>query len=111
MHQERLAVNDVFFEDLEAELEHERYQRARDALDPSDVLAETQRLMCEITEDAMHPLWPLIQACVEHGTLQESGCTPHVSAQVGFDLLPLIDRAIGILVQERLLQETDDGPF
>jgi hypothetical protein len=110
MYQGHVDVNAYFFEDLEAEREQERYTRTRDALDVGDVLIEVESLMLSIGPYEDHPLYALVAHCVQYGTTNESGQRPHMVAQVGVDVLPLIDRAIGRLVQERLLQdEGDDG--
>ena len=39
-----------------ADRQEERRRRAREALDPSDVLAEVQSLMLGIADDTQHPL-------------------------------------------------------
>jgi hypothetical protein len=88
--------------DYHAEWHEERRRRAREALDPSDVLAEVQSLLLGIAADAQSPLWPLIEHCTRVGTTQETGKTPHVAEGVGAAFLPLIDRAITRLVTERL---------
>jgi hypothetical protein len=43
--------------DYHAEWHEERRRRAREALDPSDVLAEVQSLLLGIAADAQSPLW------------------------------------------------------
>jgi hypothetical protein len=105
MNYAHMDVNAYFFEDLAAEREHERYTRTRDALDTDDVLAEVESLMLTIARDEDHPLYALVAHCVRHGTTNETGQRPHMVATVGEAFLPLIERAIGRLVQERLLQD------
>jgi hypothetical protein len=93
-------------EDHQLRIEEERAYRAREGLDPADVLAEVQSVLLAIDDD-QHPLWPLIQHCTRVGTRQETGQRPFPCAQVGELLLPLIDRAITRLVTEALLREDD----
>jgi len=104
----RIDVNAQYFEVLEAQLEQQRYQEVRDALDPRDVLAEVQHLMLGIGRDEEHPLFPLIQACVTRGTTNECGQRPYEAALVGEACLPLIERAIGRLVHAQLMVEVED---
>jgi hypothetical protein len=85
-----------------ADRQEERRRRAREALDPSDVLAEVQSLMLGIADDTQHPLWSLLERCTRQGTATETGKTPHVAEGVGAAFLPLIDKAITRLVTERL---------
>jgi hypothetical protein len=82
--------------------EEERRRRAREGLDPSDVLSEVQSLMLGIADDRQSPLWLLVQHCTTIGTAQETGKLPHQCEGVGAAFLPLIDRAITRLVTERL---------
>jgi hypothetical protein len=82
--------------------EEERRRVAREALDPSDVLAEVQSLLLGIAADAQHPLWHLVHTCTTVGTAAETGKVPHTAEGVGAALLPLVDRAISRLVSERL---------
>jgi hypothetical protein len=109
MNHANLDVNAQYYEDLDAEREHERYARARADLNLSDVLAEVDSLVLEITDDAQHPLYGLVAHCVQYGTTHETGRRPHMAAQVGDAFLPLIERAIGRLVQAQLCQDQDDG--
>jgi hypothetical protein len=85
-----------------AEWHEERRRRAREGLDPSDILAEVQSLMLAIADDTQHPLWTLVNHCTRIGTTRETGQRPHVAEGVGAAFLPLIDRAITRLVTERL---------
>jgi hypothetical protein len=89
--------------DFAAAHEEERRRRAREGLDPSDVLSEVQSLMLAIADDTQHPLWHLVHACTTVGTARETGKTPHTAEDVGAAFLPLIDKAITRLVTERLL--------
>jgi hypothetical protein len=82
--------------------ETQRAERAREALDPSNVLAVVQHLLLEIADDTQNPLWSLVQSCTRTGTASETGKTPHLTEQVGAAFLPLIDQAITRLVDERL---------
>ena len=88
--------------DYHADWHEERRRRAREGLDPSDVLAEVQSLMLGIADDTQHPLWPLLERCTRVGTATETGKVPHVAEGVGAAFLPLIDKAIMRLVTERL---------
>jgi hypothetical protein len=93
--------------DTAGEQQAERAAQAREAVDPSDLLAVTQHLMLEIADDTKHPLWPLIQHCATIGTFTETGQLPHLAEQVGAAFLPLIDKAITRLVTEALLEGED----
>jgi hypothetical protein len=93
--------------DPNAAHEEERRLRAREGLDPSDVLAEVQSLALGIAAAAEHPLWPLICECARVGTARETGKVPHTAEGVGAAFLPLIDRAITRLVTEALAREVD----
>jgi hypothetical protein len=75
---------------------------ARDALDPSDVLAEVQRLMLQIQEDTRHPLWRTIYHCTRVGTPRETGRSPYSVEQCGEAFMPLIEQAIVRLVRQAL---------
>jgi hypothetical protein len=107
-----MSIHDIpyppdFQIDFAAAHEEERRRRAREGLDPSDVLAEVQSLMLGIADDTQSPLWRLIQHCTRVGTARETGKTPHVAEGVGAAFLPLIDRAITRLVTEALAQGED----
>ena len=96
-----------FDHDYHAEWHEERRRRAREGLDPSDVLAEVQSLMLGIADDTQHPLWNLVHTCTRVGTAAETGKVPHTADGVGAAFLPLIDRAITRLVTEALGREVD----
>jgi hypothetical protein len=89
-------------ENVQQIIDEERATRARDSIDPSDLLAVTQHVLLEIAEDRQHPFWPLIVHCTKVGTLKETGKLPHMAEQVGAALLPMIDKAIARLVGERI---------
>jgi hypothetical protein len=93
--------------DTAGEQQAERATQARNAVDPSDLLAVTVHILLEIADDTRSPLWPLIQHCATIGTLKETGQLPYLAEQVGAAFLPLIDKAITRLVQEKLWQEED----
>jgi hypothetical protein len=63
-------------EDQQLIRDEERASRAREGLDPSDVLSEVQSLMLAIADDTVHPLWPLVHHCATVGTTQETGQRP-----------------------------------
>jgi hypothetical protein len=88
--------------DFAAAHEEERRRRAREALDPSDVLAEVQSLMLAIADDIEHPLFALVVHCTRIGTMRETGKAPYLAEAVGAAVEPLIARAIARLVAERL---------
>jgi hypothetical protein len=89
-------------EDLQQIIDAERAARARESIDPSDLLAVTQHVLLEISEDRQHPFWPLIVHCTTVGTQKETGQLPYQAEQVGAALLPMIDQAIARLVGERI---------
>jgi hypothetical protein len=92
-------------EDQQLIREEERAHRAREALDPADVLSEVQAMMLAISDDVQHPLWPLVSHCTSVGTTQETGQRPPLGDTVGAALEPLITKAISRLVTARLLSE------
>jgi hypothetical protein len=102
----RMWLEDVYYprsdDNVQQILDEERASRARESIDPSDLLAVTQQVLLEIAEDRQHPFWPLIVHCAKVGTEKETGKMPHMAAQVGAALLPMIDKAIARLVGERI---------
>jgi hypothetical protein len=103
----RIPHPTTFDIDTEAESQADRYEQARNSVDPSDLLAVTQHLMLKIADDTQHPLWSLIHHCATVGTFQETGQRPYPCEAVGEAFLPLIDKAISRLIDERLAQEVD----
>jgi hypothetical protein len=89
-------------EDLEKTVAEHLAEQARDGLDPSDVLAEAQRLMLQISEDTQHPLWRLVYHCTTVGTPRETGRSPYHAEGIGEAFMPLIEAAIIKLTQQAL---------
>jgi hypothetical protein len=88
--------------DTQAELNDERYERALQALSPSDVLATVDDLVAQILSARDHPLCALVVHCLQYGTTKSSRKRPSVSEKVGASYEPLIDEAIARLVEEKL---------
>jgi hypothetical protein len=97
----RLSYPDMR-DDLEREIAEHLAQQARANLNPSDVLAEVQSLLLQISEDTQHPLWRVVRDCVVNGTVRETGRDPYSVETVGEALMPWIERAIAKLVQQAL---------
>jgi hypothetical protein len=88
--------------DTQAELNDERYERALQALGPSDVLATVDDLVAQMLTAREHPLYALVVHCLQYGTTKSSGKRPYMSEMVGASYEPLIDEAITRLVEEKL---------
>lgn len=95
-------------EDVESEYHQGRAKNAREGLHPSDVLAATQDELLKISDDEHHPLWQLIRHCTVVGTHAETGMRTHWCDGVGDAFMPLIEKAISRLVQERLGVDAED---
>jgi hypothetical protein len=81
-------------------------EHVRRHLDRGDVIAEVLHLLLEL-DDRESPLRALVEHCLLHGTSEESGRQPWMSANVGARLEPFILQAITRLVDQQMLREED----
>ena len=96
--------DDPAFDAAEARVKRAKYIRRH--LDRGDVIAEVLHLLREVDDDES-PLRALVEHCLLHGTTEESGRQPWMSASVGARLEPFIAQAITRLVDEQMLVEED----
>ena len=99
-----LSDDDPAFDAADARAERAEYIRRH--LDRGDVIAEVLHLLLEVDEHES-PLRALVEHCLIHGTSEESGRQPWMSASVGARLEPYIGQAITRLVDEQMLVEED----
>jgi hypothetical protein len=83
-----------------------RAESIRRRLDRGDGVAEVLRLLLEV-DDHESPIRALVEHCLTHGTSEECGRQPWMSASVGARLEPFILQAITCLVDEQILVEED----
>jgi hypothetical protein len=89
-----------------AEERAKQAEHIRRHLDRGDVIAEVLHLLLEV-DDHESPLRALVEHCLLHGTSEESGRQPWMSASVGACLEPYIGQAITRLVDAQMLVEED----
>jgi UTP:GlnB (protein PII) uridylyltransferase len=98
----------AYDEDLEAELEDERYQRALRRLTVSDVLATVDDLIAQRADEHRHPLYSLTKAVLTHGGFRSSGKRAAVAEHIAAACEDLVETAIQHLINEEL---SLDGPW
>jgi hypothetical protein len=91
-----------YHDDLEAELEHERYELARKRITVSDLLSEVDSLIAAEPDDRKHPLFRLALYCLRNGSYLSTGKRSHLAELIADKYEALIDRALEHLIEEEL---------
>jgi len=97
-----------YHEDLERDIEEERYALALKRLTVSDVLATVDDMVQSEPDMRLHPLYALAKHVLRHGGFRSSGKRVYVAEQIGAVFEHLIEDAIEQLVREEL---SNFGPW
>jgi hypothetical protein len=97
-----------YHEDLELEIQHQRYELALGRLTISDVLATVDDMVQSEPDMRKHPLYHLVRHSLRYGTYGSRGKRCHLSEILGAAYEDMIEAAIERLVAEEL---SNFGPW